>query len=70
MSEETIKLRVPDDVPEDFPESVEQGNLATKLPVGGEIEIKNRKFADWLIREHGLAEVKPETGQKKTGGKK
>ena len=72
MSEEKFTLRVPDAdaLPEDFPDRVEQGNLATDLPRGQVIEISNRRFADWLVRELGLVEVKDDASPKKTGGKK
>lgn len=59
MSEETIKLRVPADVPEGFPEYVSQGNLATDLPRGEVIEVSDRAFADWLVRELGLESLRP-----------
>lgn len=75
MSEEIIRLRVPAEPPEGylasgakrkedderpmFPEYVEQGYHSTELPLGKTIEVKDRLFADWLVREYGLEDLTP-----------
>lgn len=72
MSEKTIKLQVPDEVPEGFvtaenktaketrsiyPEYLSQGNEAVTLVLGETVEVENRRFADWLVRECGLVVI-------------
>lgn len=61
--DEKIKLQVPSEVPEGFPEYVEQGYLSTELPRGEVIEVADRRFADWLVRELGLVEVDVPTSE-------
>lgn len=51
-----IKLKVPAEPKQEF---VSQGNLHAELVPNSTIETTNRKFADWLIRDHGLTEIKP-----------
>ena len=54
MSE--IKLKVP---AEPKAESAGQGNFKADLVPNSTIEVKNRAFADYLINEFGLTEIKP-----------
>lgn len=53
-----IKLKVPASIDIDF---VGMGNFQTELPPGEVIEVEDRRFADWLVREYNLTEEgKPE----------
>ena len=50
-----IKLKVAGNV--DF-EYISQGNHAlAAVAAGDEVEVEDRRFADWLIREHGFTEI-------------
>jgi hypothetical protein len=53
---EPIKLKVPATPEMEF---VGQGNFHAELVPNSTIEVKDRKFADWLILRHGLTEIKP-----------
>lgn len=49
-----IKLRVPSKPAADY---VEHGNFAAELKPKSTIIVHNRRFADFLIQDYGLAEV-------------
>ncbi len=51
---EKIYLRVPSHPEAEF---ISVGNLEVTLVPGEVAEVDNRQFADWLVREHGLAEI-------------
>lgn len=69
MSEKKFKLRVPaaEDLPEGFPEYVEQGYLSTELPRGEVIEVADERFAHWLVRDLGLELVEEPQSDPQTG---
>lgn len=52
---ENIRLQIPDD--ENLPNEVNQGNHFAELVPGGELVVKDRAFADFLIREFKLEEL-------------
>ena len=51
---EKIKLKVPAGV--DY-EHISQGNHGVDVVAGEEVEVEDRRFADWLVREQGYTEI-------------
>ena len=61
MSEE-IKLKVPENPKSEF---VAQGNFHAELKPNSTIEVTSRKFADFMIENYGLTEIKPKAKAQK-----